>query len=271
MPGFRTITCALAVASMPLAACPAYAVVKGTRSQALAYNTVRLVGDGNCSGVVIARQAVATAEHCAYGMSVIADGRVYRVARVSKTGKLDDGTQVRATGDAAILVLSRPLPDTMEAVPIGEGGGPTFVIAGYGTTNERWRGAGPLHKAELVKAFDHDLVDPNRAGLIGASACYGDSGGPVIHGGWLVGIIARASHPSPRIACGYLTRWAPIAVAGQDVAKAGAVPIPNAKPPQRTKPRQVANKDREQHQQSWFAGWFATNKTRADLDKSVRR
>ena len=59
------------------------------------------------------------------------------------------------------------------------------------------------------------LVDPNRTGSIGASACFGDSGGPVTRGGELVGIITRAAHPSPRIACGDLTRWAAITVSGE--------------------------------------------------------
>ena len=77
--------------------------------------------------------------------------------------------------------------------------------------DERERGAfGALHEARLVPAGARALVDPNRSGSIGASACFGDSGGPVMRGGMLVGVITRAAHPSPRIACGNLTRWAPI-------------------------------------------------------------
>jgi hypothetical protein len=50
---------------------------------------------------------------------------------------------------------------------------------------------------------------------MGASACFGDSGGPVMRGGALVGVITRANYPGKRIACGYYTRWAPITVSGQ--------------------------------------------------------
>lgn len=265
----KIVGIAFAFAATCFAATPAFAVIKGTRTQWLAYSVVRLIGDGNCSGVVIARQAVATAAHCAHGMSVLADGRVYRVSRITKSGKLDDGTVVHVSGDAAILVLSRALPETMEAVPVGEGGGETFIIAGYGTTNERWRGAAPLHKAELVKAASYDLVDPARKGSIGASGCYGDSGGPVIRGGQLIGVITRASHPSPRIACGYLTRWAPISVSGDAaIAKADDVPIPTAKPTQRVRHSRPGAKPAEQN---WLVNWLASNSRRAELDGPGRR
>ena len=64
----------------------------------------------------------------------------------------------------------------------------------------------------LVAEGPNTLVDPNRAGSIGASACFGDSGGPVLRGGMLVGIITRATHPSPHLACGHLTRWVAVTV-----------------------------------------------------------
>jgi hypothetical protein len=98
----------------------------------------------------------------------------------------------------------------------GEGSGERYTIAGYGTTDEGHSGSfGALHEASLVAAASRALVDPNRTGSIGASACFGDSGGPVMRGGILVGIITRAAHPSPPIACGHLTRWAPVTVSGE--------------------------------------------------------
>src|SRR6202022_2322230 len=74
----------------------------------------------------------------------------------------------------------------------------------HGTKCEGWHGSfGALHEATLVAHSPYALVDPNRTGSIGASACFGDSGGPVLRGGMLVGIITRAAHPSPRLACGH--------------------------------------------------------------------
>jgi len=210
----------LAVLLPLMAAAPAGAVVKGT-SSSLGYYTVRLIGPYYCSGVAIAQRAVVTAAHCAHrGMRVESSGGSVGIASITRNAELDDGRRVSVSGDAAILLLTAPLAG-VSAAPVGAGAGDTFTIAGYGTVDERERGAfGALHEATLVAAEPRALVDPNRTGSIGASACFGDSGGPVLRGGMLVGIITRAAHPSPRIACGDLTRWAAISVSGQTHAVA---------------------------------------------------
>ena len=121
--------------------------------------------------------------------------------------------RLTVSGDAAILRLASPLPADVAVAPIGNGDGESYIIAGYGTTSEQAPGAsGTLHEATLVAEGQYTLVDPDRTGSIGASACFGDSGGPVLRGGVLVGIITRATHPSPHLACGHLTRWAPLTV-----------------------------------------------------------
>ena len=217
-------TLTLIAAATMLAAQPAGAVVRGGSSW-LGQYMVRLVGNGSCSGVAIARRAVVTASHCARGMRVLAGGRSLRVARIVRSATLDDGRRVHVAGDAAILLLRTPLPAGVSAAPIGDGGGASFTIAGYGTTNERYRGQfGALHGATLVSAGAHRLVDPAHSGRIGASACYGNSGGPVMRGGMLVGVITRATYPRKRVACGKFTRWAPIRV---------SAPAPKSAPPQR--------------------------------------
>ncbi|MGE0565644.1 MAG: trypsin-like serine protease [Pseudolabrys sp.] len=211
-PGLASLVAALA--AVVFGASAAQAVVKGSSSGLGSY-TVKLVGNGYCSGVVIARRLIVTAAHCGRGMRVVGRGGQARVIGVSRSAVLDDGRRVQVSGDAAILKLSAPLAGVSIA-PVGPGSGDSFTIAGYGTTDERARGAfGSLHEARLVAATSRALVDPNRTGSIGASACFGDSGGPVMRGGELVGIITRAAHPSPRIACGHLTRWAPITVRGE--------------------------------------------------------
>jgi hypothetical protein len=199
-----------------LTATPADAVVLGSLSS-LDHFTVRVVGRDHCSGVVIARRAVATASHCArYGARVLTGSGSMRVVGASRSVRLDDGRRAYTSGDAVILRLAAPLPPGMSAAPIGRGDGDSFIIAGYGTTHESAGGAfGALHEARLVRAKGRALVDPDRSGGLGASACFGDSGGPVLRGGALVGIITRASYPGKRIACGYYTRWAPITVSGR--------------------------------------------------------
>ena len=199
-----------------LVAAPADAVVLGNLPS-LGSFTVRVVGRDHCSGVVITRRAVATASHCARrGARVITGSGSVRVIGASRSVRLDDGRRVHASGDAVILRLASPLPPGISAAPIGRGVGDDFVIAGYGTTDEHSGGAfGALHQASLVRARGRALGDPNRAGGMGASACFGESGGPVLRDGALVGVITRASYPHKRIACGYYTRWAPITVYGR--------------------------------------------------------
>ena len=213
--GFTLYMSAVSAAGL-LAAAPANAVVLGSVSS-LDHFTVRVVGRDHCTGVVIARRAVATAAHCArYGARVITGSGSVRVVGSSRSVQLDDGRRAYASGDAVILRLAAPLPGGISAAPIGRGDGDSFVIAGYGTTDESARGAfGALHEARLVSAKGRALVDPTRSGALGASACFGDSGGPVLRGGALVGVITRASYPRKRIACGFYTRWAPIRVSGR--------------------------------------------------------
>ena len=212
---YALYVCALSAAGL-MAAAPANAVVLGSVSS-LDHFTVRVVGRDHCTGVVIARRAVATAAHCArYGARVITNGGSVRVVGSSRSVQLDDGRRAHASGDAVILRLAAPLPGGISAAPIGRGDGDSFIIAGYGTTDENAKGAfGSLHEARLVSAKGRALVDPSRSGALGASACFGDSGGPVLRGGQLVGVITRASYPRKRIACGFYTRWAPIRVSGR--------------------------------------------------------
>ncbi len=262
----------LLLTAATLANAPANAVIMGTSSSLGSY-TVRLIGNGYCTGVVIARRAVVTASHCAHGMRVLTDGGSVRIIGVSRSALLDDGRRVSVAGDAAILRLGAPLLSGVSAAPVGQGSGDSFTIAGYGTTDERAGGAfGSLHEANLVAASSRALVDPHRSSTIGASACFGDSGGPVMRGGMLVGVITRAAHPSPRRACGDLTRWAAITVSGTTIASATSetdsaeeAPLPRRHRHARHKPATATAAV------NLFAGWVAQKSKRTARRGTSRR
>ncbi len=262
------------IAALLVAAAPAGAVVLGTSSSLGGY-TVRLVGPYYCSGVAIARRYIATAAHCANRrMRVMSGGGSIGIAGVSHSAVLDDGRRVSVAGDAVILKLAEDLPFGVSAAPLGSGDGDSFTIAGYGTIDEAARGAfGSLHEAKLVAGPGRQLVDPNRSGAVGASACFGDSGGPVMRGGALVGVITRANCPRERIACGFYTRWAPVRVSGTATAAATADDSASVAESPRVKPERRARRTRERAKQaetpsfSLFASWFARKAETAEVSR----
>jgi trypsin len=212
----------LLAAAALIAAAPAGAMINGSPS-GLAGHTVRIfssAGTAVCTGVAVGPRHVVTARHCYGGSrSVSAAGKRIRIAGASGSGA---GVSVR--GDAIVLLLGENLPPEITPLAVGAGEGP-FIAAGYGTSVEAHRNlAVSLQEASLVPARGNTLVDPRRDGAISASACYGDSGGPVVRRGVtgfvLVGIITRASHPSPKLVCGHLTHYAPLYGSGQVVAAA---------------------------------------------------
>lgn len=189
----------------------AQAIVFGTDSS-LGAHVVRVAGASGafCSGAVIDRLHVVTAGHCG-ASGVVIDGRYIPAASRTQSAKLANGRMITVHGDAAILNFRRPLPPSVTPIAIGNQGiDGEFTIAGFGTTSERRWSLGKLHQASVVFHSPFRLVAPDRASDISASACFGDSGGAVLRNGALVGVITRASHPHPVIACGHLTHYAPV-------------------------------------------------------------
>jgi hypothetical protein len=135
-------------------------------------------------------------------------------------------------------------------VPIATGDAPgsgDYTIAGFGTAQEsaRMHSAG-LREAHLVSDSRYGaLVDPNRRGAISASACMGDSGGPVARFDGkryvLVGIVERVSNYSGIGACGFLTHYSTfggIPAAAEAPANSRAASEPTA--PKRRVPATVS-------------------------------
>lgn len=216
--GFQ-ISRTLIAATVLIAASPAIAMINGLPSGLAGY-TVRILSGGApvCTGVAIGPRHVVTAKHCYSGARfILAAAKRIRIAGASQRA-----AGIRVRGDAIVLTLAENLPPEITALPVGAGEGP-FIAAGYGTSVEAQRNLGAsLQEATLVPVQRNTLVDPTRDGAISSSACYGDSGGPVVRRGpagfVLVGIITRASHPSPKLVCGHLTHYAPLYGSGQVVA-----------------------------------------------------
>jgi len=219
----------------------AHAVMRGSAPGGISRHVVKLVGHNLlCTAVVIGRQQLLTANHCVEGSGpffVMAGGARIPVAGHSPAGQV---TQ---------LTLASPLPARF--IPIATGGAGSegsYTIAGYGTAQEsaRMSSAG-LREARLVNDARYNaLVDPRRHGPISASACMGDSGGPVAkYDGKryvLVGIVERVSNYAGIGACGFLTHYS--SVGGVSVA---STPESTSRQVSEPRPQRYAGKGKRRH------------------------
>ena len=187
----------------------AHAVMRGQGAGAISHHVVKLVGHNLlCSATVIGRQQLLTANHC-----VENGGPFFVIAGGSRIPV----TSPSPSGQTTLLTLASPLPASYIPIATGSSGSDgTYTIAGYGTAREaeRMHSAG-LREARLVTDPRYGaLVDPHRRGAISASACMGDSGGPVAKFDGkryvLVGIVERVSNYAGVGACGFLTHFSAV-------------------------------------------------------------
>lgn len=216
----------------------ANAVMRGQGAGAISHHVVKLVGHNLlCSATVIGRQQLLTANHC-----VESGGPFFVVAGGSRIAV----TSHSASGQTTLLTLASPLPASYVPIATGQAEGDgTYTIAGYGTAHEaeRMHSAG-LREARLVTDPRYGaLVDPRRRGAISASACMGDSGGPVAKFDGkryvLVGIVERVSNYAGIGACGFLTHFSAVS-GGASYASAPAGETRQASEPR--DPRRYAGK-----------------------------
>ena len=228
-----------ASAAIIFAPSEAGAVIRGHTAGNISRHVVKLIGHNLlCTATVVGRQQALTANHCVEGpgpLYVVAGGR--QIAVTSHTG----------SGQATLLTLASPLPASVEPIATGDApGNATLTIAGYGTAQEskNMHSAG-LREAQLVADARYGgLVDPHRRGPISASACMGDSGGPVARFDGkryvLVGIVERVSNYQGIGACGYLTHYSTIGgipnyAAAPEGSRVASEPTSPRKPAKRAK------------------------------------
>lgn len=183
---------------------------------------------GFCTGVVVARDVVLTAGHCADGaqelaINAAAPGRPPRLIGVRDVAmhpefRKDAARRRVRSVDMALLRLREPLPasfaparlDSVGGVRVGE----RYRIVGFGLTREGdERSAGKLRAGELEARapLSKILLWAKSAGAKGFGACTGDSGGPIFGGGGeLVAITSWSTGPGKKT-CGNVTQAALIA------------------------------------------------------------
>jgi hypothetical protein len=237
------VTGLLAAASAAfIFASDAHAVMRGSSAGGIGRHVVKLVGHNLlCTAVVIGRQQLLTANHCVEG-----SGPFYVIAGSKRIAVASHG----AAGQTTQLTLASPLPAQFVPIATGAAGGDgTYTIAGYGTAQEsqRMRSAG-LREARLVNDSRYNaLVDPRRRGAISASACMGDSGGPVAKFDGkryvLVGIVERVSNYAGVGACGFLTHYSSVS----GVSSVASAPEGTVRQASEPRSRRVAGKSKRKH------------------------
>lgn len=237
----RPLLSSLAAVLLAFAA-PAHAVVGGSverNPSGVRQSVVRVESSRGelCSGVLIAPDLVLTAAHCVLQRAayrVVAVDSAFRQRGVMAVAAalhpaFVPGTTPRTQPgvDLAILKLSQPLG--LDFVPLDPraaatvGPGEPVELAGFGATAESARGtARVLRRTQLVslgtlQVANRVLVvaDSQRlAATSGAGACRGDSGGPILRGRQLLGIVSWSSgalRSRVQTACGGFTAVTPVA------------------------------------------------------------
>jgi Trypsin len=221
----------LSLAAVP----PVSAMVGGAREAngSDARSIVMLLGSGGryCTAIAVARDLLLTAAHCVptgaeYRLLQYEDGKpvlkpVARIARHPAFNPAFTNTD-RATADFALVKLVEPLPADIRPARLAPRrdrvqAGETFRVVGFGLgVPGDGKTGGRARAADLVavgtpSTYQIRLADPaTRGTTAGLGACTGDSGGPAMQNGAVIGVVSWSTGPNASAGCGGLTGIAPL-------------------------------------------------------------
>ncbi|AWN46499.1 peptidase S1 [Methylobacterium terrae] len=214
------------LAALLTLATPARAVVGGSEAPdaALARSSVMVLSSrgGVCTGIVLARDVVLTAAHCA------APGAEHRVHYRDESGApVMLGLAARAVHpgydagaikgrrrsiDLALLRTETALPARFVPAALTEApvaAGTPLTLGGYGVArpgDHRSTGTFRTASLPLVEPYGPSRILVWLKGAAGSGACEGDSGGPVAGAGGSVLAVTTWASGSGKAACGGISQ-----------------------------------------------------------------